>query len=172
MTNMLGMNGVFLSICGKEVVKLVREAKRRIDIGEYFYKGDIIAIKRWGGLYEHYGVYIGDGRVIHFSAKEGDFGGEITVHEASFDDFVRNDLFYYKVEFGKRDGRLYSPEETVVRAKEMIGNNKKYNLITNNCEHFARWCKTGKRTSTQVVVFKLMLAANILTPTARGGVII
>lgn len=25
-----------------------------------------------------------------------------------------------------------------------------YNLVTNNCEHFAKWCKTGKHKSKQV----------------------
>jgi len=27
-----------------------------------------------------------------------------------------------------------------------------YNLATNNCEHFATWCKTGSKTSKQVQV--------------------
>lgn len=38
------------------------------------YPGDILAVSRWGNLYEHYGVYIGHGNVIHFAANEGDFG--------------------------------------------------------------------------------------------------
>lgn len=44
---------------------------------------------------------------------------------------------------------LYSPEETVKRARERIGESK-YNLVTNNCEHFAIWCKTGVSESHQV----------------------
>ena len=27
---------------------------------------------------------------------------------------------------------------------------EEYNLITNNCEHFAMWCKTGESVSCQV----------------------
>ena len=27
---------------------------------------------------------------------------------------------------------------------------EKYNLVTNNCEHFAMWCKTGESVSGQV----------------------
>lgn len=38
------------------------------------YPGDILAVSRWDNLYEHYGVYIGHGNVIHFAANEGDFG--------------------------------------------------------------------------------------------------
>lgn len=44
---------------------------------------------------------------------------------------------------------LYSPEETIKRAKSRLGENK-YSLIWNNCEHFAIWCKTGLEESKQV----------------------
>lgn len=45
--------------------------------------------------------------------------------------------------------RLYSPEETVQRARSRLGE-RNYNIVTNNCEHFAIWCKTGLQESTQV----------------------
>lgn len=48
-----------------------------------------------------------------------------------------------------RDYHLYSGEETVERARSQIGENA-YNLALNNCEHFAIWCKTGLRESSQV----------------------
>ena len=44
---------------------------------------------------------------------------------------------------------LYSPEETVQRAKSKIGE-RRYNLVFNNCEHFAVWCKTGLSESRQI----------------------
>lgn len=47
------------------------------------------------------------------------------------------------------DYNLYSPEETVQRARERMDESK-YNLVTNNCEHFAIWCKTGISESHQV----------------------
>ncbi|WP_293986373.1 lecithin retinol acyltransferase family protein [uncultured Megasphaera sp.] len=43
---------------------------------------------------------------------------------------------------------LYSPEETVKRAKFRIGE-KRYNVASNNCESFAFWCKTGVNWSAQ-----------------------
>lgn len=49
----------------------------------------------------------------------------------------------------KKDYKLYSPEETVQRAYKRLGESS-YNLITNNCEHFAIWCKTGISESHQV----------------------
>lgn len=44
---------------------------------------------------------------------------------------------------------LYTPKETIERAKSRIGESD-YNLITNNCEHFALWCKTGISESHQI----------------------
>ena len=47
------------------------------------------------------------------------------------------------------DYHLYSGEETVKRARSKIGTGG-YNLALNNCEHFAVWCKTGVKDSSQV----------------------
>lgn len=44
---------------------------------------------------------------------------------------------------------LYSPAETIERAKSRLGE-AEYNLALNNCEHFAIWCKTGVHESHQV----------------------
>lgn len=44
---------------------------------------------------------------------------------------------------------LFTPEETIRRAKSRLGETN-YNLITNNCEHYAIWCKTGIKESHQV----------------------
>lgn len=45
--------------------------------------------------------------------------------------------------------RLYTPEETLARARSRIGESD-YNLFSNNCEHFALWCKTGISESHQI----------------------
>lgn len=44
---------------------------------------------------------------------------------------------------------LYSPEETIKRARSRLGE-QEYDLALNNCEHFALWCKTGVSQSHQV----------------------
>lgn len=49
----------------------------------------------------------------------------------------------------KKEYHIYSPEETVNRAKTKIGE-RMYNLLINNCEHFAIWCKTGLHKSEQI----------------------
>ena len=41
------------------------------------------------------------------------------------------------------------PGVTLARALGRLGE-QRYNLIFNNCEHFAHWCKTGRHRSAQV----------------------
>lgn len=53
--------------------------------------------------------------------------------------------YMYKV----KQYNIYSPEETIERARERLGE-AKYNLFFNNCEHFAIWCKTGISESNQI----------------------
>ena len=141
--------------------------------------GDVIAASRKAGLYEHYAVYIGNQRVIHYAAENGDFSGRITIHEAPFSEFKGDSQFIYVLDFPDNSGHpskrwvctgaayattpvswifdlirktsyhLYSPEETIERAKSRLGE-EKYMLPFNNCEHFAIWCKTGVHESYQV----------------------
>lgn len=47
---------------------------------------------------------------------------------------------------------LFSPEETVERARARLGESN-YNVLTNNCEHFALWCKTNISESWQIKNF-------------------
>lgn len=109
-------------------------------------KGDILFVDR--GLYKHYGIYAGNGMVIHYSDKNSNFGTDIKIQEASLDDFASG--FEVKVcQLDEKKYTLYSGEETLKRAYSRLGE-KNYNLIFNNCEHFAVWCKTGISDSDQV----------------------
>lgn len=141
-------------------------------------RGDVICVHRMGGAYDHYGIYTGCGKVIHYSNEGSDFGGDIRVRRATlsqfkngasnvfvvdfeaYRDYVENPEPFdfkglFKLAFDSFFGKeitLYSPEETVERAESRLGE-KNYNIATNNCEHFAVWCKTGKSESTQVKNF-------------------
>lgn len=64
----------------------------------------------------------------------------------------------------KTEYHLYTPEETIARARSRIGETK-YRLITNNCEHFAMWCKTGVKESLQVQFFEMLLEQGLLALT-------
>ena len=45
---------------------------------------------------------------------------------------------------------MLSRDEIVTRAKSKLGEDK-YNVVFNNCEHFAHWCCTGTSWSNQTV---------------------
>ena len=115
-------------------------------------------------MYYHYAVYTGDNTVIHYSGDMGDFKGRKIVRYGSMEEFLDGKKEFFELVFPQshqkpdREPRyetqkirykLYSPEETVARAKSRLGEDK-YNLAFNNCEHFAIWCKTGISESYQV----------------------
>jgi len=110
-------------------------------------RGDVIWADRMdkGRPYNHCGIYEGGGYVIHYAAPEG---SEISqenavVHQTTLDKF-KDGCKLRIVEFPEG----FSAEETVRRARSRIGE-KDYNFITNNCDHFATWCKTGEHRSVQ-----------------------
>ena len=110
--------------------------------------GDVIIANRF--LYQHYGIYAGNGRVIHYAAKNGDFGSDVRVRETSLEQFAKG--WKYRVLQPNENNckeKQFSKEETVCRARSRKGE-KDYNLFFNNCEHFALWCETGLNKSEQV----------------------
>ena len=54
------------------------------------------------------------------------------------------------------------PSEVLKKARSKLGENE-YNPISNNCEHFASWCKTGKPESLQIWT--------LLQITGKGGLV-
>jgi hypothetical protein len=110
-------------------------------------KGDVIFVDR--GLYKHYGVYCGRNRVVHFAPKKGfelDADNAL-IQETTVENFLKEGILKIDTE----TKAIYSPDEIVKRACSLLGKQKgEYNLIFNNCEHFARWCVSGKKQSLQV----------------------
>ena len=64
----------------------------------------------------------------------------------------------------------FDPEAVVSRAKSRLGE-RKYDPVTNNCEHFALWCKTGISSSEQVrsVLNALKTGFDYVTDTLNKG---
>lgn len=115
-------------------------------------KGDHIKVKRKG--YYHHGIDVGENRVIHFTGEPGQKSGA-EIKETSLEDF----LFGGKLEIVSYSICLPT-EETINIAKSFLGATG-YNLIFNNCEHFARYCKTKEKKSEQVNAGVTNTAANI-----------
>ncbi len=99
-------------------------------------KGDHLVVGRIA--YTHHGIYIGNGKVIHCSDDNG-------VEAISLDQFRQGKQLRVR----HYDKSSYSLNERVKRAKSRLSENN-YNLVTNNCEHFATWVSSGKHESKQV----------------------
>lgn len=122
-------------------IKVNREA-RYGDIVGTAYDFDVYGYKY---NYDHYGIYIGNNKVIHYNSLDG------TMKNAEICEGDMSSNFpsgkYFVLDFGSN--AKFSAADTVKRAKSRIGE-KGYNLLTNNCEHFAVWCKTGNSVSYQI----------------------
>jgi hypothetical protein len=111
-------------------------------------RGDQIYVHRellnLQGAYEHHGIDCGDGSVIHYRKPS-----EI-VQKTSLETFARGGTIY--IRDYTRTGYYFISDVVVQRAESRLGE-QKYNLIFNNCEHFATWCKTGLSISQQIQEF-------------------
>jgi len=94
------------------------------------------------GIYEHHGIDCGDGSVIHLRKSN-----EI-ITRTSFPEFIRNKTVYVK-----HYPISFVSDVVVHRAESRLGEKARYNLLFNNCEHFATWCKIGQPHSQQVKDF-------------------
>lgn len=88
--------------------------------------GDHICVNR--GLYWHHGIYLGNGRVIHYTGYLKDKGKNAAVKIESIQKFSKEREIYY----GNSNAQ-YSDDEIVKRAKSRIGE-KDYDIVGNNCE--------------------------------------
>lgn len=113
-------------------------------------KGDIIFAIKYKGTYLHYGVYIGNGHVIHYRTE--DYNDNTWSHakiiETSLKEFAHGSPVYREPE---HKGANWFDFSTVRAAKKMLGTGLgEYDLIHNNCEHFANYCMYGKKVSRQI----------------------
>jgi Lecithin retinol acyltransferase len=93
----------------------------------------------------HDGIYLGDGLVIHMTGGTPDRGkAGARVQIDSVERFAAGRPVTVRRYHGTRD-----PDEIIARAMSQLGEGN-YNLIFNNCQHFARWCTTGDHESEQV----------------------
>ncbi len=134
--------------------------------------GDHISFN--AGIHSHHGIYCGDiayknrdykNIVIHFESKLK--SGEISC--LSLDQFAQRAGNRRICIRQYQEGTCHSPEEVIRRAVSRLGETN-YNLLLNNCEHFANWCKTGKNFSRQVNRSKILGLGGILlvTPLIPG----
>jgi hypothetical protein len=107
--------------------------------------------------YTHHGIYVGHGRVVHYSGLSG-FWHCGPVEEVSISRFATG----RSVRVVSQARASYSSQEIVRRARSRIGEND-YRLLTNNCEHFCNWCVGGVSRSAQTERSWLLLFRALFT---------
>lgn len=124
-------------------------------------QGDLLRVHRKEGYY-HFGIAVSRDRVIHFTAEKTDLSKdskEFKIIETSLQRFLLND----ELEIEQPYQSPFEREEVVKRAKNYANSScfrgKPYNFVSNNCEHFARYCYEGNARCDQVMTAALFVAA-------------
>lgn len=115
-------------------------------------RGDHIRVCRMNGLYYHHGIYVSDNEVIHFTGDDDDSvldWSKAHVIKTTLQKFLKGDALEVKEYTDAEISDLYPVEGIVSYARVCLGDDG-YNLIFNNCEHFANACTLGKYRSRQV----------------------
>ena len=94
-------------------------------------------------LYDHHGIYVGNGRVIHYAGlAHGWRRGP--VEEVSLERFAHGR--HIRV---RNDSVRFDRSEVVARARSRLGE-RSYRVLTNNCEHLCAWALRGENRSLPV----------------------
>jgi hypothetical protein len=128
---------------GKQAMQMKSDRSRSEPLTEEdLLPGDHICVKRKGRFYTHHGIYMGEGKVIHFTGSIRE-KVDPEVHETDLSRFLKGE------KLGRRNYMKRLPaSETIRIAKEQLSD-RSYSMIWNNCEHFATYCATGKKNSRQ-----------------------
>ncbi|CAG9191733.1 Lecithin retinol acyltransferase [Paraburkholderia sabiae] len=94
--------------------------------------------------YAHHGIYAGNGRVIHYGGFHRSTQRR-PVEYASLNDFAAG----REVKVASESDAVYTGIVALRRATSRLGEDR-YQLLTNNCEHFSTWCVRGVARSEQV----------------------
>ncbi|VDK83498.1 unnamed protein product [Litomosoides sigmodontis] len=168
--------------------ELVTDWMQAETLCSYLEIGDLIEFRRAIGsikrrIYTHWGVFIGfcdkKAYVAHTGTDFGDFGNDVIsssveslatiktkVSCSNQIQFRRDELI--TVANGDscrinnsldREKRPFPPNVVVDRALLMLGKTN-YNLLLNNCEHFAKYCRYGLKESDQATVAKIILVTS------------
>ncbi|MBR2968483.1 MAG: lecithin retinol acyltransferase family protein [Clostridia bacterium] len=116
--------------------------------------GDMIRVKA-GAVY-HYGIYVTDDEIIQFglNPSSGQVAAkDLSVCTSSIDGFLLGGFLEVAYPDKKEAKKRLNPTKTVELARSRIGQ-KGYDILNNNCEHFAYECFAGTKRSEQAEAAK------------------
>jgi hypothetical protein len=100
-------------------------------------------ITPWLG-YTHHGIHVGEGRVVQYGALKYDFIRK-PVEEVTIEEFAEGRPVYVVT----HAEQCFDAGKAIDRARSRLGE-KRYRLLTNNCEHFVEWCLHDEPRSFEV----------------------
>lgn len=109
-------------------------------------KGDIIRVKH--RFYYHYGIYVDDSCIVQFGLAEDAVKGaeDIKVLTSDICAFADGGEVECAVLSHAERAKRKSPEKTCAYALDHVGDGG-YNILHNNCEHFAYTCVFGEKSA-------------------------
>lgn len=128
------------SVAGPERAAVRFLDRRLVDDEEPLPGAHIISPRRG---YLHHGIYVGDGRVVHYAGLAYGFHHG-PVEEVSLVQFARGRGIW-----ARWRTPAFDRPEIVRRARSRVGE-ARYRILDNNCEHFCEWCVHGESRSYQV----------------------
>lgn len=123
--------------------------------------GDLLRVHRKAGYY-HFGVAVAPDRVVHFTAEKSDLSNdakEFKIIETSLERFILGDELEIEQPYSSPFDRDYVVKRAKNYANSHCFRGKPYNFVSNNCEHFARYCYNGNAFCDQVRTGALVVAA-------------
>ena len=110
--------------------------------------GDLIRVRL--GASDHYGVFVSEEEVISFGYPPlpafAEQNRDIRVVAVDIDTFACGRIVEVAVPEGREKRTRRTPDEAIACARARLGEGG-YDLVRNNCEHFARECVFGERKS-------------------------
>ncbi len=100
----------------------------------------------------HHGIYIGNDEVVQFGLPFSMYedSEDIKVLRSPIKDFCGSDGFIEVYVYSKKELKQKYPDSEIIKnALSHIGEGG-YNILRNNCEHFANFCVFGIKRSEQV----------------------
>lgn len=114
------------------------------------YPGAHIRVKV--GKFYHHAIYIGNDEVVQFGYPSDIFNESqknIKIIRSPISEFLNNGFLEVRI-YNLKEKKLKRKDLEIVQiALSKIGEGN-YNILQNNCEHFANFCVFGKKTSSQV----------------------
>lgn len=128
-------------------------SKSRVNTLKMLQRGDHVAWRRSSGAYWHHGI-VEDVDSITGQLLIINYNGEAVKRDGHYAsvrrEWVSTNLRkknLYRIDY--LPDHCFPPDVVLERAVSRLGE-AKYNPFTENCEHFARWCKAGHHRSVQV----------------------